>query len=156
MRGLKDRIAVVTGGASGIGRAIALRLADEGCQPAIFDIDEAGAEAVAKEAIANGGKAAARRCDITDYAAVEAAVAATEKEIGPIDFLVNNDEINVFFLKTLGQIRQMNYRTSEPVQTGYNQGVTFTEIVHARLKLRPVNICSAALLLVNSVTFFFF
>ena len=90
MRGLKDRIAVVTGGASGIGRAIVLRLADEGARPVIFDIDEAGAAAVAKQAVANGGKASARRCDITDFAAVEAAVAATEEETGPINFLVNN------------------------------------------------------------------
>ncbi|MEE8333717.1 MAG: glucose 1-dehydrogenase [Alphaproteobacteria bacterium] len=90
MRGLKDRIVVITGGASGIGRAITLRLAEEGAQPVIFDIDETGARAVADEAIAAGGKAGARRCDITDYASVEAAVAATEAETGPIDFLVNN------------------------------------------------------------------
>jgi len=90
MRGLQDRIAIVTGGASGIGRAIALRLADEGALPVIFDIDEDRARAVADEAVANGGKAAARRCDITDHDSVEAAVAATERETGPIDFLVNN------------------------------------------------------------------
>jgi 2-hydroxycyclohexanecarboxyl-CoA dehydrogenase len=88
MRGLKDRIVVVTGGASGIGRAIVLRLAEEGARPVIFDIDEAGAKKTAADAA--GGRATARRCDITDYAAVEAAVAATEAETGPIDFLVNN------------------------------------------------------------------
>ena len=90
MRGLRDRIAVVTGGASGIGRAIALRLAEEGVQPVIFDLNDKGAEAVAEEARAAGGMAASRRCDIADYAAVQAAVQATEDEIGPIDFLVNN------------------------------------------------------------------
>ncbi len=90
MRGLRDKIAVVTGGASGIGRAITLRLAEEGVQPVIFDINQAGARTVADEAAAGGGKAAARHCDITDYASVEAAVAATEEETGPIDFLVNN------------------------------------------------------------------
>ncbi len=90
MRGLKDKIAVITGGASGIGRAIVLRLAEEGAHPVIFDIDEAGAKAVADEAIAAAGTASARHCDITDYASVERAVAATEAETGPIDFLVNN------------------------------------------------------------------
>jgi len=80
----------VTGGASGIGRAIALRLAEEGVQPVIFDLNDEGAEAVAEEARAAGGMAASRRCDITDYAAVQAAVQATEDQIGPIDFLVNN------------------------------------------------------------------
>jgi len=90
MRGLNGKIAVVTGGASGIGRAIALRLAEEGVRPVIFDIDEDGAQAVADEAAAAGGAASAQHCDITDYRSVEAAVAATEKGTGPIDFLVNN------------------------------------------------------------------
>ena len=70
MKGLRDKIAIVTGGASGIGRAIALRLAEEGTRPVIFDLDAAGAEKVAAEARADGGQCAARRCDITDYAAV--------------------------------------------------------------------------------------
>lgn len=90
MRGLADRIAVVTGGASGIGRAIALRLAEEGARPVIFDIDAAGAAAVAEEARSGGGQAASQACDITDYGSVQAAVAATERDVGAIDFLVNN------------------------------------------------------------------
>jgi 2-hydroxycyclohexanecarboxyl-CoA dehydrogenase len=90
MIGLKDRIAVVTGAASGIGRAIALRLAAEGAQTVIFDVNDAGAAAVVAEVIAAGGTAAAQHCDITDYASVQAAVEATERDVGPIDFLVNN------------------------------------------------------------------
>ncbi len=90
MRGLTGRTAVVTGAASGIGKAIALRLAEEGVRTVIFDIDDAGAAATADEANASGGAASARHCDITDLASVQAAVAATETDVGPIDFLVNN------------------------------------------------------------------
>ena len=102
MRGLKGKTTVVTGGASGIGRAIVLRLAEEGARPVIFDIDEVGAARVVDEAKHAGGKAHVRSCDITDYASVQAAVASTETDIGPIDFLVNNAgwDLPMNFLET--------------------------------------------------------
>ena len=87
MKGLRDRIAIVTGGASGIGRAIALRLAEEGARPVIFDLDAAGAEKVAAEARAAGGTCAARRCGITDYAAGQAAVAATDRATVVVEYV---------------------------------------------------------------------
>ncbi len=90
MRGLKGKIVVVTGAASGIGRAITLRLAEEGARPVIFDIDKAGAEGVVKEIIGAGQIGHVRHCDITDYEAVKKAVVSTEQELGPIDCLVNN------------------------------------------------------------------
>ena len=62
MRGLHGRRVILTGGASGIGRAAALRLAAEGCVLGIFDLDEAGAQATAR-AVSTG---AAYRVDITD------------------------------------------------------------------------------------------
>ena len=81
MRGLKGKTTVVTGGASGIGRAITLRLAEEGARPVIFDIDEVGAARVADEAKSGGGKAHVRRCDITDYGSVQAAVESTRVSV---------------------------------------------------------------------------
>ena len=90
MRGLKGQTVIVTGGASGIGRAISRRLGEEGCSVAIFDLNGEGAEAVAKEIRDNGGKAAAHAVDITDYARVAAAVDAVEADFGPVDGLVNN------------------------------------------------------------------
>lgn len=90
MRGLKNKIAIVTGGASGIGRAISLRLAEEGVRTVIFDIDEVGAARVAEEAKAGGARISVRACDITEYSAVQEAVAWVESEVGEVDFLVNN------------------------------------------------------------------
>jgi 2-hydroxycyclohexanecarboxyl-CoA dehydrogenase len=86
MRGLSGRRALLTGGASGIGRATAIRLAAEGCQVGILDIDEAGAVQTAERC---ARKTWISRTDITDRAQVEAAVARFENEVGPVDFLAN-------------------------------------------------------------------
>jgi 2-hydroxycyclohexanecarboxyl-CoA dehydrogenase len=90
MRGLKDRTALITGGANGIGAAIARRLGEEGCVVGILDLDaEAGAK-VAAEIKSAGGKASLHAADISDYGAVGRAVESFEKEAGPIALLVNN------------------------------------------------------------------
>lgn len=85
---LEGRRALVTGGASGIGAAIALRLAAEGADVWVGDIDVPGAEAVAREA---GGTAV--ELDVTDLASAEAAVAAAG---GTLDVLVNNAGMDEF------------------------------------------------------------
>ena len=90
MRGLKDRTVVVTGGANGIGAAIARRLAEEGCAVGIFDLDGAAGEKVAGEIKAGGGRASLHVVDITDYDAVARAVESVESSFGPLSFLVNN------------------------------------------------------------------
>src|SRR5687767_8928875 len=90
MRGLKDRSVLVTGGANGIGAAIARRLAEEGCTVGILDLDAAGAEKVAGEIKADGGEASVHEADISDYEAVARAVSAFEAVAGPLAFLVNN------------------------------------------------------------------
>ncbi len=84
--GLDGRSAIVTGAASGIGRAIARRLADEGMRVGLFDLDEAGAKETASGFASN---ASVHTVDISDYEAVERAVAACEDALGPTDALVN-------------------------------------------------------------------
>ena len=82
---LKGQVAVVTGGARGIGLAVAERATASGARCAIWDVDLAEAEAVAKRL---GGFAA--RVDVTDDGAVAAALAATEAALGPVGILVAN------------------------------------------------------------------
>jgi len=89
MRGLNGQRVVVTGGASGIGRATAIRLAEEGCLVAIFDLDEAGAAATKSMAGPKSGAISTYKVDIVDYAGVEQAVRTFEDEQGPIDLLAN-------------------------------------------------------------------
>lgn len=87
---LKDRIAIVTGGAKGIGRAIALKFAREGCDVVVNAMHIEGAEKVAGEIKALGQKSIAIACDVASSTAVNDMVARTIKEFGKIDILVNN------------------------------------------------------------------
>jgi 2-hydroxycyclohexanecarboxyl-CoA dehydrogenase len=90
MLGLEGKPVIVTGGASGIGKAIALRLGQAGSKVAIFDLNGEGAEAAAAAIRGKGGKAWAYKVDITNYAAVATAVDAFEQAAGPVFGLVNN------------------------------------------------------------------
>lgn len=88
MRGLKGKTAIVTGGGQGIGRAIVLRLAEEGCNVALFDFKPEAAQETAKSA--KGVKVQVYDVDVGDRAAVDAAVAKVGSDFGPIWLLVNN------------------------------------------------------------------
>jgi 2-hydroxycyclohexanecarboxyl-CoA dehydrogenase len=102
MQGIQGKTVVVTGGGGGIGGATCRRFAKEGAAVAVFDLNIEAAEKVVAAIRAEGGRAEAFRCDITDRASVDAAVAATETRLGPIDVLVNNAGWDVFkpFTKT--------------------------------------------------------
>jgi len=90
VRGLKDKVAIVTGGGQGIGRAIVLRLAQEGADVVIGDLNPATASAVADEVQAAGRTALTVRTDVAQAKDRRALVDAALAKFGKIDILVNN------------------------------------------------------------------
>jgi NAD(P)-dependent dehydrogenase (short-subunit alcohol dehydrogenase family) len=88
--------AVVTGGASGIGLAIVQRLSAEGAAVAIFDLDGSAAVSAAEEIAANGARAIGLHVDVTDRAAIDAAVAEVNDTLGTPTILVNNAGLDGF------------------------------------------------------------
>ncbi|MEO6092591.1 MAG: glucose 1-dehydrogenase [Novosphingobium sp.] len=101
-RSLNGRVAVVTGAGSGIGRGIALRLAEDTARIGVWDINLAGAEETAAMIRDQGGDALALEVDCSDKAAIAAAADATRNAFGKVSILVNNAGIGPFrpFLKT--------------------------------------------------------
>jgi 2-hydroxycyclohexanecarboxyl-CoA dehydrogenase len=95
-RSLNGRVAVATGAGSGIGRAIAIRLAEDTAKVAIWDINLEGAEETAKMIRDAGGTAIAINVDCSDKAAIKAAADKTRTELGPVAVLVNNAGIAPF------------------------------------------------------------
>ena len=102
MGNFDGKTVIVTGGGGGIGGATCHRFGAEGAKVAVFDLNLEAAQRVAADVTGAGGTALAFRCDITNRAEVDAAMAATETALGPIDVLVNNAGWDIFrpFTKT--------------------------------------------------------
>ena len=86
---LKDKVAVVTGAASGIGKEIARKFADEGAKVVIADLNQQGADAAAKELDASGQRAVGVAMDVTSEPQVEAGMAKAIAAFGRLDILVS-------------------------------------------------------------------
>jgi len=87
---LKDKVAIITGGAKGMGRGMALKFAEEGCAVVIADIAIKEAEEAVAEIKKKGGNALAIKCDVTSGQQVSETVDKVVKKFGKIDILVNN------------------------------------------------------------------
>jgi 3-hydroxybutyrate dehydrogenase len=92
---LKDKSAIITGAASGIGKEIAIIFAREGAKVAIADMNQAAADATAAEINASGGQAIGVAMDVTDEKAVNDGVAAVARAFGGVDILISNAGIQI-------------------------------------------------------------
>lgn len=144
MRGLEGRVVVVTGGGGGIGGATCRRFGEARARVAVFDVNQPAAAKVAGDIRAAGGVAEAIRCDITDRASVDVAIATAEAALGPIDILVNNAGWDAFG----------PFAKSEPAQWDKLIAINLIGALHmhhaalpgmvARMRGRIVNIASDA------------
>jgi 2-keto-3-deoxy-L-fuconate dehydrogenase len=87
---LDNKVAIITGGGSGIGRAIASIFSKQGAEVYILDVDEQGSKTLVKEIVATGGIASFRKCDVSSQAEVKTAVGQIARDNGGIQILVNN------------------------------------------------------------------
>jgi 3-oxoacyl-[acyl-carrier protein] reductase len=123
---LKDRVALVTGGGSGIGRATALLFAEEGARVAVNDLHLAAAEKTVQEMGAAGAQACALAADVSDSGQVRAMFAEIERRYGTLDILVNNAGIAVGPGEDLDERRRrsdariMEMVTGQGVQTHWD------------------------------------
>lgn len=92
---LEDKVAIITGGGHGLGRAYAKRFAEEGARVVIADVDGDAGESVAQEVTRSGGSGWARTTDVARYDSVEGLVQETLDRFGRIDVLLNNAAIYV-------------------------------------------------------------
>ena len=115
---LKDKVAIITGGARGIGRAIADRYAREGARVVVADLNETGAREAAA-AVGNG--AIGLRLDVTDQGSIDAVVAEAVSRCGGIDILVNN--AGLFDLAPIVEITRESYARVYAVNV---EGLLFT------------------------------
>jgi NAD(P)-dependent dehydrogenase (short-subunit alcohol dehydrogenase family) len=127
---LLDRIALVTGGAQGIGAGIARRFAAEGAHVVIADIDMVRAEAIAAEITTAGGKALSLAVDIGEEASVAALAEAVGAKLGRLDILVNNAAI--LDATALDRLTPARYR--EVIEINLNGAVLVTLALLALLR----------------------
>jgi 3-oxoacyl-[acyl-carrier protein] reductase len=130
--GLLGKVAIVTGGGTGIGRATAIRLTQEGAAVAVCGRRPAPLEEVVRQITASGGRALAVTADVADVAGLERIVHATVEEFGGIDVLVNNAGTSM--ARRFGQLDLSSWRADLDVKL-FAQ-VALTRLVHPHMLAR--------------------
>lgn len=148
----KDKTAIVTGGASGMGEAVCRKLADEGANVIVADIQSEKAEKVAEEIRAGGGKARSASIDVTDKEAISSLVENTAGEFGHLDYIFNN--AGILFV---GEARDMKPAQWEKIVSINTMGVLHGTLAAYTVMLRQgsghiVNTASMAGLIYMPVT----
>lgn len=116
LRMLQGATAIITGGASGIGRALGMELARRGCEVVLADLQAELAEEAASAITRSGGTARAARTDVTDFAAVQELVRETVARRGRLDYMFNNAGIGIggdvtcFRIEDWNRIIDVNFR----------------------------------------------
>ena len=127
MKSFRDRVAVITGTGSGIGRALAIELGAAGCKLAISDINEAAVKQVAKELKANGREVIADRLDVADREAFYAYAEKVVKKFGTVNLVINNAGV------ALGStVEQTSYEDFE-----WLMGINFWGVVYGTKAFLP-------------------
>ena len=139
MNRFAGKVVIVTGGGGGIGGATCRRFAVEGASVGVFDVNLDAAQRVAESIGAGGGRALAFRCDITDRASVDAAVAGVESALGATDVLVNNAGWDVF----------RPFTRTEPAQWERLIAVNLTGALHMHHAVLPGMVSRKAGRIVN-------
>ncbi|MCB0656519.1 MAG: 3-oxoacyl-ACP reductase FabG [Saprospiraceae bacterium] len=127
MKRLENKVAIITGGARGIGKATAEKFIREGAAVAIWDIDAQAGQATAAALAQSGGKAKFYSVNTTDLAATEAAAAAVVSDFGRIDILVNN----------AGITRDASMKKMTEDQWNQVIGVNLTGVYHCTKAVSP-------------------
>ncbi|HZZ07260.1 MAG TPA: glucose 1-dehydrogenase [Candidatus Binataceae bacterium] len=151
MLNLDGRVAVVTGGNSGIGRGIAMGLTAAGAAVAVLARNEDRNEAVIAELSAIGRKAIALRLDVTDRVALAPAMEQVERELGPVDILVNNAGIVI----PGGVLKADAAAWDRVIETNLNSGFLLSQIAARSMTQRRrgkiINIASEYSLFGNPI-----
>lgn len=102
-RSIAGRVAIITGAASGMGRATAMLFAAEGARVAVCDLNQSGCDTVVAEIKAGGGEAAAFALDVSDHEVITSTISAIADHWGAIDILVNNAGVSSFCALDAGE-----------------------------------------------------
>lgn len=141
MAALKDRVAIVTGAASGIGYAVARRFAAEGAHVLAIDLDREGLSALSEE-VKSVGTLTPFACDVTDHAGLEHAVRETADRHGRIDVLVNNAGFSYYKLHVDSTLDEWRRTLAVNVEAMYVLAKLVTPLMIAARYGRIVNVAS--------------